>query len=108
MDAFKVIYKILKYLETCMDYSEIDVTPIEHEQLEITKEKWTSIMKMVADNGYIEGVEYKTYIHMAKPTITDYSNIRITLRGLEFLNENSTMKKLANLAKGIKEATPFV
>lgn len=108
MDTFKIIYTILKYLEECMDYTEFDPTPIEHEQLEITKEKWSSIMKMMMDNNYIEGVQYKTFIHKTIPTITDYKNMRITLKGLEYLNENSTMKKLANLAKGIKEATPFI
>ena len=30
----------------------------------------------------------------------------ITLKGLEYLEENSLMKKAANLAKGIKETIP--
>lgn len=108
MDTFKIIYTILKYLEDCMDYSEFDPTPIEHECLEITKEKWSSIIKMMTDNGYIEGIKYKTYIHTTVPSITVYNHMSITLKGLEYLNENSTMKKLANLAKGIKETIPFM
>ena len=31
----------------------------------------------------------------------------ITLKGLEYLAENSFMKKAANLAKGIKDIIPF-
>ena len=27
-DTFKIIYKILKYLERAMDFSELDLTPI--------------------------------------------------------------------------------
>lgn len=99
MDTFKIIYTILKYLEDCMDFEEFDQTLIEYSQLEITKEKWSSIIKMMVDNGYIEGMEYKTYIHTRVPAVTIYNHIYITLKGLEYLNENWTMEKLANLAK---------
>ena len=34
------------------------------------------------------------------------SGIRITMKGLEYLQENSLMKKAANLAKGIAEIVP--
>ena len=33
-------------------------------------------------------------------------NIRITLAGLEYLRENSIMKKIYNAAKGVKDVTP--
>ncbi len=35
-----------------------------------------------------------------------FDDVRITLKGLEYLSENSLMKKAANLAKSIKETIP--
>lgn len=32
----------------------------------------------------------------------------ITLKGLEYLHENSIMQKMYNLAKGIKDVTPTI
>lgn len=34
------------------------------------------------------------------------SDVRITLKGLEYLQENSMMKKVYNAVKGIKDITP--
>ena len=101
-DTFKVIYKILKYLEKTMDFSELDLTPIMPEALGITQERWGAVLKMMIDNGYVEGVTCKTYIHMDTPVL-DITRIKITLKGLEYLSENSMMKKCAEFAKGIIE-----
>lgn len=35
--------------------------------------------------------------------IVDADSIRITLKGLEYLQENGIMRKLYNVAKGIKD-----
>lgn len=35
-------------------------------------------------------------------------NIRITLKGLEYLQENSIMRKMYNFAKGVKEVSPEI
>jgi len=35
VDNFKIIYKILKALETALDYEEFDIDEISHERLKI-------------------------------------------------------------------------
>ena len=104
MDNFKIIYSILKYLETAMDFAEPDHTPIKAETLDITKERWRSIVKMLADEGYVEGVTLRQYVR--QPVAIINFNPRITLKGLEYLNENNMMKKVVNTVKGIKEVNP--
>ena len=106
MDNFKIISIILKYLEAAMDFYEPDYTPIKAEALEITKERWTAIIKMLTDEGYIDDVTLQRY--MRQPYTISNFYPQITLKGLEYLNENSMMKKVMNTAKGIKEALPFV
>lgn len=99
MDNFKVIYKILRYLETCMDCEELDAEPIQPDALGLTKERWTGLMEMLINEGYIIGAEVKRHIRAAPMIMMDRP--RITLKGLEYLQENSLMKKAADLARGV-------
>ena len=55
----------------------------------------------IAKEGYVNGVQVK-YSTDGDCSIS-FCNPRITLRGLEYLQENSLMKKAAQLAKGIAE-----
>ena len=100
MDNFKIIYKILKILEKAMDAEEFDNQLISYETLGISKIRWSKIMKMMIDNGYIEGIRNIEYDGATSPIIK-MINPTITLLGLEYLEENSLMKKAADLAKGI-------
>jgi len=59
---------------------------------------------MLVDNGYVKGVVViKTLSHES----VKVNNIQITLKGLEYLAENSLMKKAASLAKGISDIAPW-
>ena len=99
-DNFKVIYKILKILESSMDYPEFDSSRLDAKNLGITQAKRDSLLTMMAKEGYIEGVEITQYIGDAYPTVS-LQGVKITIRGLEYLEENSLMKKASRLAKGL-------
>ena len=104
MDNFKVIYKILKILEKAMDIDEFDTSSISAEALKLTEKRWQLLMTMLVDNGYVKGVVViKTLSHES----VKVNNIQITLKGLEYLAENSLMKKAASLAKGISDIAPW-
>ena len=101
MDNFKVIYRLLRTLETAMDAEGVSPDKISAEALGISRERWTALLEMLAKAGYIEGVA----VTRANDgyTAVSLSSPRITLRGLEYLEENSLMRKAAALAKGIAE-----
>ncbi|SCL85076.1 YjcQ family protein [Sporanaerobacter sp. PP17-6a] len=103
MDNFKIIYKILKTLEKAMDYDEFDARLISAETLGVSQNRWEAIMVMLQDEGYIEGISYVKSMGMRGVKLID---LKITLKGLEYLEENSFMKKAANLAKGIADLIP--
>lgn len=103
MDNFKIIYKILKMLEKAMDYDEPDTSVISADSLGISQNRWDAIMVMLQEDGYVEGVHYVKTMGMKGVKLT---NLRITLKGLEYLEENSFMKKAANIAKGITDLIP--
>jgi len=104
MDNFKAIYKILRSLEAAMDCPEFDITQINHEALGVSAERWARYIEMMSDTGLIKGV--KVYGDILGETHIDNDGIRITLKGLEYLTENSIMQKLYKAAKGIKEIMP--
>lgn len=106
MDNFKAVYKILTALEKAMDYPEFDVRQIGAEALGVTEERWGRYIEMMADVGYIKGASVAKSI--TGETIIHAQNIRITLKGLEYLQENSIMKKLYNAAKGVTDIIPGI
>lgn len=104
MDNFKAVYKILTALEKAMDLPEFDISQINHESLGVSEERWARYIEMMADVGYIKGVELKR--NVLGETIVNAHDMRITLKGLEYLQENSIMQKMYNLAHGIKDLIP--
>lgn len=101
MNNFTIIYKILKALEQSMDYEEFDSELISPETLGITKERRDKLLVEMQNEGYISGVYVKRYIR--GDSIVKSERPEITIKGLEYLSENSIMKKAANLLKGVAE-----
>ena len=104
MNNFNIIYKILKALEQSMDYEEFDSGLISPEALGITKERRDKLLVEMQNEGYISGVYVKQYIRGG--SIVKSDRPEITIKGLEYLSENSMMKKAANLLKGVAEIIP--
>lgn len=104
MDNFKAVYKILTALEKAMDLPEFDISQVGPEALGVTQERWNRYIEMMADMGYIKGIALRKDI--TGGTQVEARNARITLKGLEYLQENSIMRKLYNTARGITELIP--
>ena len=82
-DNFKAVYRILSSLEEQMDKPSVDVSKFDSEQLGITRERWIKYLEMMEDVGYIKGC--RIYTNMYDETECDTENIKITLKGLEYL-----------------------
>lgn len=106
MDNFAIIYRILKAQECAMDCDEVDISSISHERFNITYQRWEKILIMLADEGYIQGLVYSKSLSDYTPHLTKPIQPSITLQGLEYLSDNSLMRKAANIAKGIKDTIP--
>jgi len=106
MDNFKAVYWILSRLEKDLDAPKADVSKFDHEALGISEERWNHYMEMMADCGYIKGVTVKRTV--VGDTVCECQDIRITLKGLEYLQENRLMRKAYNTIKGIEDIVPFI
>ena len=103
-DNFKCIYKILRTLEKALDYEKFDMNEICSERLGISKSRLLKYTEMLADAGYIKNIEIKQYIYGDCELIDD--GIQITLKGLEYLSENTIMQRIYNAATNLKELMP--
>ena len=100
MDDFRIIYKILRILQNSMDLEEFDRNSISAEALGLSVPKWSRLMAMLLKEGYITGGETWNAMDCGYPRVA-LSRPELTLKGLDYLEENSLMKKSADLAKGI-------
>lgn len=104
-DIFRLIYTILKELyEHKKDGTQTPIEDIGPERLCIPAEYWVSIICDLIDEGYISGVQYRET--KTGKALTGLSDIKITLKGAENLQENSMMKKAYAALKGIKDIAP--
>lgn len=103
MDNLKIVYKILVGIEASMDSSVFDSTFLE--ALKISEERRNKILQSMIDDGLIDGIIRVNYAggYGFKPV-----EPRLTIKGMEFLQENSAMQKIKNGLKEVKDITPFI
>lgn len=99
MDNFKVIYKILKSLEKNMGNENFEIETVSAKQLKIPYEQWEQLLIMLFDAGYITGIVVDQEMEDKFRHIIEPINPSITLRGMEYLAENSFMAKARDALK---------
>lgn len=104
-DNFKIIYKILNTLEKALDFEEFDLKTISSDKLGISEARYRKYIEMLVDSGYIKGI--RVYRDLLGDIQIEEDNVRITLKGLEYLCENTIMQRMYKLTKGIKDICPL-
>lgn len=98
-DYFVIVYKVLVYLYAVLKRKIVfDVSKFEKSIgfKDISEEYFYDILKMMTDDGYITGLHFtKTYGNQYI-LITDLDNMKITSKGIEYLQDNPKMQ-------GVKE-----
>lgn len=106
MPNTKLIYGILALFDKYLDYDEPDWDELSASHFKVSERRFIAIMLMLLEAGYIDGIEPiglgggRYDIKLMSP--------RITLKGLEYLENNDSMHKMYRLLKGIKDITPGV
>ena len=103
-DHFKCIYRILSTIENEMDSKSFDIEKISPKMIKISGERWVKYINMLVDAGYIKGIEARYDIN--EELDISINGIEITLKGLEYLSENTIMQRIYKMAKGISEIVP--
>lgn len=104
-EEFTIIYRILKILKDTMDLEKFDNNMLSAESLKILIPKWSRIMALMVQEGYITGIDVWNSMDCRYPRV-GMVRPEITLKGLEYLEQNGLMKRAANIAKGIRSTIP--
>ena len=104
-DDFKIIYKILISLEHAMDCPNFSISESGIDASSISRERLCRYYEMLQDAGLIKNADLHVDI-TGEMFVRNEKKIRITLKGLEYLHENSIMRKLYNAAKSITDLMP--
>ncbi len=105
MDNFKAIYKLLLALERSMDLPAFDLDSLQLEAMGVTTERLHRYLEMLQDAGLIKNADLYTSV-TGDLCLKNPRKIRITLKGLEYLQENAIMKRIYNAAKGVADLIP--
>lgn len=111
--VFCIMNRILKVLEHSMDDSSFNFDDFTAQKFGISDNKFARILKMLVEEGYIEGVKV---IDRGEPTPFDgadygrfkvsVGDIGITLKGLQYLAENTVLANVYRTIKSVKDIIP--
>lgn len=106
--TFKSVFKILNTLDLFLDYDKVDIEQLSPKTLKLSESRWKHYILMLYNAEYIDGVDIRETIN--GDVNIDITDIKITLKGLEYLANNDTMRKVASVfAKtGLKVAEKLI
>jgi len=104
-DYFKIMYVILTELyEHMKEGTKTPLADISSERFKITDTYLAAILCELLDKGYVKGFVYRKT--KTGRVLAGLEDIEITMDGLEYLQENSKMKKVGNALKEIRDWVP--
>lgn len=105
-DFFTVTYKILSYLKYCYENGiNPDPNILNANTFNISKVQFVNTLQMLSDHGYISGVRF-TSAKIEGIVISGLHNASITVEGLQYLAENTMMKKAYKIFKEFRDWLP--
>lgn len=106
-DYFVIAYRILDYLYQCFKQGvQPDISFISAEALQINRGYWLNMMASLHQEGYITGIAFSNAVGQYRGLRA--TDIRITQRGIEFLEDNSKMAKVKDFLQTVKDFVPFI
>ena len=103
MEAAKTIYKILSAFEEQLDNVEFNTDLLDYKAYKVSEIRFVRYLQMLINAGYIDGIKITPlsdntfYVNPSSPTIT--------LKGIEYLADNSVMQKVVGFIKKGEEIT---
>ena len=97
-DYFVLAYKLLRYLYRCLKEgtpASWDIIAPNTENFPVSQQYFTYLISHLLADGYIEGiVEMKAKAIGALVQFKETTGLAITPKGIAYLEENSTMKRV--------------
>ena len=109
-DYHVIVYQILAYLYTQLKSGDaVDADLLKHDgpYLGINERYWQFIMINMLNQGFVTGYTIKK-TWGESVIISDLDNAQITPAGIEYLCDNSFLKKAKQFLKDTKAIVPFI
>lgn len=98
MEFERTIYNIMKGFEKQLDNDTFDMNVLDHSLYHVSKVRFIRYLEMLQEAGFIQGINI---VKMSNGALEAKAFApMITLKGLEYLADNSMMKKVTNILKG--------
>ena len=103
-DLNVIVYKILSYLRKCgTDGTQIDKDFFSSDNLQTNERQLHTALYEAYKNGLIDGVREVEIMNCPYKQMRIMDSIHLTLKGEEFLKDNSTMNKVKEFLKDIRQ-----
>lgn len=104
-DYFVMAYRVLHFLYECFKVGEkAEVEWFGPQALGINNGYWVNLLESLTKEGYITGIVFPRAIGSIRNA--KVIDARITQKGIEFLQENSSIQKAMQFLKSAKETIP--
>lgn len=105
MNYSKAIYRILKTIDIEFEKGTQTSDIFDLEKLDISHRRLCIILKGLYDEGYIDGI---AFVPALNSNDLDFKlmNCHLTISGMNYLEDNTTMKSAYKLLKEAKEWIP--
>lgn len=100
-----IIYKILKIIDTGFE-TKIFSYPESFNNLKLSRHRLDLIIFNLLDAGLIQGIEKPIPDFLLSKPVYSLEHLSLTLEGMLFLEENSSMKKAYKVLKGLRDWMP--
>lgn len=106
-DYNKIVFAILQELFSSKEEGHrIDIRAIGAERFNISPSYLISILSDLMNEGYIRG--FKIIETKSGRIVDGYGKTEITMKGIEYLQENSIMKKVYKSLKELRDWFPII
>lgn len=101
MDNFKAIYKILRLLDKHKGDESFDYALISAKAVKLDYAAWEQLLIEMQIAGYIRGIVYSKSLTDKFPHIAEPIEPCITIKGMEYLANNSMMSNAKELLRTV-------
>ena len=106
-DYFTIVYKVLSYLKYCYENDlDPDADILQETVFNISQKQLIRSLMMLADDGYIKGLTVKQT--KSGTVVGGINQLAVTSSGLQYLAENSMMKKAYKIFKEFRDWAPII
>jgi hypothetical protein len=103
-DFYYIAFKILTYLYTSEKAGNpIDKNVFDPQDYRTNYNYLTYVFRELSEEGYVKGLQF---IPTKSRTVIDCDDMRISIKGIDFLEENAKMKKAYRVLKKKKDWIP--